>query len=309
MNELQHKELIELIDRYSREDGIHDTAIPGVWCIKSSSPSMKMPVVYNPSFCVIVQGKKEVMLEGEIFRYEPSEYLVVSVNLPATGQVTEASPERPYLSLQIDIDPNHVSELITQMGRGPTPAGEGTARGLFVDKLDGTLTDAVLRLVRLLDAPGDVPLVAPMIMREICYRLLSGAQGKRIAQIAVNGSHAERIAKVIQTLKEDVARTIRIEYMAELAYMSPSSFHYHFKEMTAMSPLQYQKHLRLLEARRIMLSEGLNAENAAHRVGYKSPSHFSREYTRMFGAPPARDVEALRDTVSASFIQAGMPGK
>ena len=294
MNEFQRKELIELIDRYSREDGIHDTAIPGLWCIRSSSPSMKMPVVYSPSFCVIVQGKKEVMLEGEIYRYEPSEYLVVSVNLPATGQVTEASPERPYLSLQIDIDPNHLSELITQMGRGLAPEGEGIARGLFVDKLDGTLTDAVLRLLRLLDAPGDIPLVAPMIMREICYRLLSGAQGQRIAQIAVNGSHAERIAKVIQMLKEDVSRVM---------------FHYHFKEMTAMSPLQYQKHLRLLEARRIMLFEGLSAENAAHRVGYKSPSHFSREYTRMFGAPPARDVEALRGTVSASFVQAGMTGK
>jgi len=309
MDEFQRKELIELIDRYSREDGIHYTGIPGVRCIRSSSPSMKMPVVYNPSFCVIVQGKKEVMLEGEIYRYEPSEYLVVSVSLPATGQVTEASPERPYLSLQIDIDPGQISELITQMGRGPAHAGGGVARGLFVDKLDGALTDAVLRLVRLLDAPGDVPLVAPMIMREVCYRLLSGAQGKRIAQIAVNGSHAERIAKVIQTLKENIPEAMRIEDMAELAYMSPSSFHYHFKEMTAMSPLQYRKHLRLLEARRIMLSEGLSAENAAHRVGYKSPSHFSREYTRMFGAPPARDVEALRGTVLAGLARAGLSAK
>ena len=297
MNEYQRNELVELIARYSSEDGIHNTAVPGVWCIRSSSPSMKMPVVYNPSLCVIVQGKKEVMLEDEIYRYAPSEYLVVSVDLPVTGQVTEATRESPYLSIQIDIDPNHLSELITQMNGEPAPEVGTTARGLFVDVLDGTLTDAVLRLVRLLETPADIPLVAPMVRREICYRLLSGAQGKRIAQIAVKGSHAQRIAKVIQTLKEDVARNMRVEDMAELAYMSPSSFHFHFKEMTAMSPLQYQKHLRLLEARRIMLSEGLSAENAAHRVGYKSPSHFSREYTRMFGAPPARDVEALRGSV------------
>lgn len=301
MNEYQRNELVELIDKYSRKDGIHNTAIPGVWCIRSSSPSMKMPVVYNPSLCVIVQGKKEVMLEDEIYRYEPSEYLVASVDLPVTGQVTEATHERPYLSIQIDIDPNHLSELITQMNGEPAPEVGSTSRGLFVDVLDGTLTDAVLRLVRLLETPGDIPMVAPMVRREICYRLLSGAQGRRIAQIAVKGSHAHRIAKVIQSLKEDVSKNMRVEDMAELAYMSPSSFHFHFKEMTAMSPLQYQKNLRLLEARRIMLSEGLSAENAAYRVGYKSPSHFSREYTRMFGAPPARDVEALRGSVLSQF--------
>ncbi len=301
MNEYQRNELVELIDKYSGRDGINNTAIPGVWCIRSSSPSMKMPVVYNPSLCVIVQGKKEVMLEDEIYRYEPSEYLVASVDLPVTGQVTEATPARPYLSIQIDIDPNHLSELITQMNGEPAPDVGSTSRGLFVDVLDGTLTDAVLRLVRLLETPGDISMVAPIVRREICYRLLSGAQGRRIAQIAVKGSPAQRIAKVIQTLKEDVSKNMRVEDMAELAYMSPSSFHFHFKEMTAMSPLQYQKHLRLLEARRIMLSEGLSAENAAYRVGYKSPSHFSREYTRMFGAPPARDVEALRGSVLSQF--------
>jgi len=284
--------LASLIDKYSNGDGIHPTAIAELHCLKVSTP-VKIPVVYSPSLCVIVQGAKQVMLEDEIYRYSPSEFLVVSVDLAVVGEVTEATAAKPYLCLQIDIDPRQMSDLITQID--PDVIGRSdTVRGLFVGKVDSALMDSILRLVKLLDTPKDIPLLAPMVIREIYYRLLDGDHGRQIAQIAVTGSNMQRIAQVLQMLKTDFAKQVRIEELAEMANMSPSSFHHHFKEVTAMSPLQYQKRLRLLEARRIMLSEEADASSAAYRVGYESPSQFSREYSRMFGAPPVRDVEILR---------------
>jgi AraC-like DNA-binding protein len=189
-----------------------------------------------------------------------------------------------------------MSELIAQSGID-THSGDKTSRGLFVGKLDEGMIDAVLRLARLLDTPKDIPILAPMLVRELHYRLLSGAHGAAIAQIAVAGSSTHRIAQAIRRMKSDLTLPIRVEALAATVNMSPSSFHQHFKAVTAMSPLQYLKRLRLTEARQIMLSEAADAASTAYRVGYESASQFSREYARMFGAPPIRDVSGLRSTV------------
>jgi len=258
-----------------------------------SAPSARMPVVYSAPLCLVVQGEKEVMLEDESYRYAASEFLVVSVDLPATGHVTVATPEQPHLCLQVDLDPRQLSDLITETVRTEVD-GAPTERALFIGSTDDQLTDALLRLARLLDTPRDIALLAPMVIREIYYRLLNGPYGRRIAQIAIHSTNMRRIAHVIGMLKSRFTEPIRVEDLAEMAHMSPSSFHFHFKEVTAMSPLQYQKRLRLLEARRLLL-EGTDAASAAYRVGYESSSQFSREYSRMFGAPPIRDVTNLRE--------------
>jgi AraC-like DNA-binding protein len=242
----------------------------------------------------VVQGEKEVMLEGETYHYAASQFLVISVDLPATGHVTVATPEKPYLCLQVDIDPRQLSELITETVRTEVQ-GAPSERALFIGTTNDQLTDALLRLARLLETPQDIPLLAPMVLREIYYRLLNGLYGRRIAQIAIDGTKMQRIARVIQRLKTKLSEPIRVEDLAEMAHMSPSSFHSHFKKVTTMSPLQYQKRLRLLEARRLLLVGGTDAASAAYRVGYESASQFSREYSRMFGAPPISDVANLRE--------------
>lgn len=286
-------ELIRLIDKFSNGDGIHLTAMPGVKCIKAAVSSMKIPVVYEPSICLIVQGAKEVMLGDEVYRYSPSEFLVVSVDLPVTGQVVQASKEVPYLSLQIDLDLCEISELIPEINSYIEPPAP-SSRGLFVGNTDVALEHSILRLIELLETPEDIPFLEPMVRREIYYRLLKGPYGHRMVQMAVHGGNMQRISQVIEFLKLNFDKAIGIAQMIDVANMSPSSFHAHFKEVTAMSPLQYQKRLRLLEARRMMLAEAVDASNAAYRVGYESPSQFSREYSRMFGAPPARDIESIR---------------
>jgi len=294
MNKNQQRELIALIGKYSKTDGLNDTAIAPLHCFKMSAPSAKLPVLYNASLCLVVQGEKEVMPEDETYRYAASEFLVVSIDLPATGHVTVATPEKPYLCLQVDIDPKQLSDLVTETVRTEVH-GAPTQRALFVGSTNDQLTDALLRLARLLDTPRDIPLLAPMVIREIYYRLLNGSYGQRIAQIVIKGTNMQRIAHVIQMLKRKLSEPMRVEDLAEVAHMSPSSFHVHFKEMTAMSPLQYQKRLRLLEARRMLLVEGTDAASAAYRVGYGSASQFSREYSRMFGAPPISDVTNIRE--------------
>jgi len=286
------EELARLIDKYSNGEGAHETGIPGLRVIKLSTP-VQMSAVYIPSICVIAQGSKQVLLENEIHHYAPSQFLATSVELPVIGQVLEASADKPYLCFQLDVNPREMSELMTQIEYKPS-AGNGTERGMFVGKMDDTLMDCVLRLIRLLDTPKDIRLLAPLTIREMYYRLLSGEHGPAIIQLAMQGSTMQRIAQVIHKMKTDISTSIRIEDLAALANMSPSSFHYHFKLITAMSPLQYYKRLRLTEARQIMLTEQTDAASAAYRVGYESPSQFSREYARMFGAPPVRDIESVR---------------
>ena len=287
-------ELGRLIVKNSNgQDGMHPVSIGGVQCIRMSAPDDELPHVYNPCVCVIVQGEKQVLLEDEIYRYAPAQFLAVSVDLPLWGQVLVASAEVPYLCLAIDLDMCTIADLVAQLEDAGGSRGE-TSRGLFVGELDELTLESVLRLARLLDAPRDIPVLAPLALREFHYRLLRSPYGPAIAQMAVAGSNMHKMGQVIRRLRAHYAEPIRVEELASQAAMSPSSFHQHFKAVTAMSPLQYQKRLRLTEARGLLLAGGVDAASAAYRVGYQSVSQFSREYARLFGAPPMRDVEALR---------------
>jgi AraC-like DNA-binding protein len=273
-------------------DGAYNTAVSALKLSRFSSPSELVALVYEPSLCVVAQGAKEVVLADEAYRLDPAQSLLVSVDLPVAARVVEASPERPYLAVRIALDPAVVGELLADGVTAP-PLGP-PARGLGATPVEPPLLDAVTRLVALLDSPQDVGPLAPLVLREITYRLLTGPQGTRLRQIASAGAPAHRIARAIRLLKDHFADPLQIESLARQVGMSPSAFHLHFKGVTAMSPLQYQKRLRLQEARRLMLGEGLDAAEAAFRVGYESPSQFSREYRRTFGAPPRRDVTTVR---------------
>jgi AraC-like DNA-binding protein len=284
--------LASAVERQAAVKGGYETAVPALRLSRFSAPSDLVALVYEPSLCVVAQGAKEVLLADETYRLDPAQSLLVSVDLPVAARVVEASPGRPYLAVRIALDPAVVGELLAD-GMTAPPLGS-PARGLAVTPVEPPLLDAVTRLVALLDSPQDVVPLAPLVLREITYRVLTGPQGLRLRQIASAGAPAHRIALALRWLKEHFANPLRIESLAKRVRMSPSAFHLHFKSVTAMSPLQYQKRLRLQEARRLMLGEGLDAAEAAFRVGYESPSQFSREYRRMFGAPPRQDVAALK---------------
>ncbi|MEG4516129.1 MULTISPECIES: AraC family transcriptional regulator [unclassified Microcoleus] len=292
----QCKELAALVSRHTegKGNGLHKTAIDKLELTRESSVSAALHGVYEPLLAIIVQGQKEALLGEETYRYGEAQYLVISVDLPINGFVVEATPDKPYLGFKLNLDPRQLCDIITAQTNPSANKKENSVRGLFVSTADAPLLDCALRLTRLLDTPQDIPILAPMIIREIYYRLLIGEQSEAVRQIATSGSNMQRIAEVLKLIKTDFVKPMRVEDLAGQANMSPSSFHYHFKEVTSMSPLQYQKQLRLLEARRLMLAENSDAANAAYQVGYESPSQFSREYSRMFGAPPIRDIERLR---------------
>ena len=288
------KELAALVDRYTdgRGNGAHATAINPLVFMRECDPSTAMHVISEPLLAIVVQGKKEVMLNEETYQYGVAQYLVVSVDLPLSGCVVEATPDRPYLGFKLKLDPAQLCDIIAQTH--PSINKQESVRGWFISDADPLLMDCAIRLTHLLDTPQDIPFLAPMIIREIYYRLLVGEQGEAVRQIATSGSNMQRIAEVIKQIKADFTKPLRVEDLAEQANMSASSFHRHFKAVTSMSPLQYQKQLRLLSARQMLLAEDTDATYTAYQVGYESTSQFSREYSRMFGAPPIRDVERLR---------------
>lgn len=288
-------ELAALVQRLTPVEGMHDTAIGGLQLIRSDQPTLPMPVLYSPCLCIIAQGRKEVRLGDERYRYDPLNYLVASVTLPLSGQVIEASPETPYLSIRLDIEPGLISTLIADAGPIGVPS-PSSSRGLYLDQVDMAMLDAVIRLTQLLDTPRDIAMLAPLALREIFYRLLHSPQGQRLHEIAIADSQSHRIARAIEWLNSHFDQPLRIEDLAREVNLSPSTLHHRFKAVTALSPLQYQKQLRLQEARRLMLCEGLEAASASYRVGYESPSQFSREYSRLFGAPPQRDLARLRSS-------------
>ena len=298
-NDERRAALATIVKAHTLHEGSNETIIDAVRCLKFSVANAKVPDIYDPSICIIVQGRKETLLEGEIYQYSPAQFLAVSVALPLIAHVIEASPERPYLCLQILIDQAQMSELIIQT-RAPAPDQRPTGRGIFVGQVNDVMLDAVFRLANLLNAPKDAATLGPLVLREIYYRILNGEYGPAIARLAVPGSSVQRIAKVIEHLREDITQPIRIQALADFASMSVSSFHDHFKAVTAMSPLQYYKRLRLTEARQIMLAEDADATSTAYRVGYESLSQFSREYARMFGAPPRTDVERVKRAAQAN---------
>lgn len=291
--EAQRAELANRLARLAAQEGIHACAVGEIDLLRFDSPSQPTPTVYEPSLCIVVQGRKLVRLADETYHYDALNYLVVSMTLPMFGQILEATPERPYLCLRIDIDIAMIGELQRQMPARPADTGSD-GRALYVARTQPALLDAVLRLVRLLDTPAEAEVLAPLALREIHYRVLTGELGHRLRELCLLDSQSQRIGRAIELLKRRYHEPLRIEALAEAAHMSPSSLHHRFKAATAMSPLQYQKQLRLQEARRLMLSEHLEAAAAAHRVGYESPSQFTREYRRLFGAPPRQEVTAAR---------------
>ncbi|HVK16155.1 MAG TPA: AraC family transcriptional regulator [Fimbriiglobus sp.] len=282
--------LVAAIERHTPPDGVCDTAVPGLLLARQLAPTDPIALVVDPSLCIVAQGAKEVFLAGETYRYDPAHSLLVSVDLPVSARVVEASHARPCLAVRLSFDLAVVGELLADCPDAPPPGP--LARGIDVRPVEPQLLDAVGRLVALLDAPRDIAALAPLVLREVTYRVLTGPQGPRLLQIAAAGAPAQRIARAVRRLKDHFADPLRVESLAREARMSLSGFHQHFKAVTGLSPLQYQKQLRLQEARRLMLGEGLDAAEAAFRVGYESPSQFSREYRRMFGAPPRRDVVA-----------------
>jgi AraC-like DNA-binding protein len=294
-------ELIRLVTHHAGSDGLHETAIAPLHLLRASAPALPLPAIYEPSLLVAVQGSKQALLAGRSFRYDPLHCLLVTVTMPIVGQIIEASAERPYLCIRLNLHLPDIAALVLDADAGPLQERARPARGLQVSRITDTLLDAVLRLMHLLGTPHDVPVLAPLVLREIHYRMLSGDLGTNLRQLVAAHSHGQRIARAIDLLKRRYAEPLSIEEVADAAHMSPSSLHQHFKSVTALSPLQFQKQLRLHQARRLMLTEGLDAASAGHRVGYESPSQFSREYRRLFGAPPRAEVAGLRSGEARSL--------
>jgi AraC-like DNA-binding protein len=292
------EELVERSGRAMREDG---TAQPlqGLHLYRHSVPLERVYGVVEPSLCVVAQGSKEFLLGERSFRYDPFHYLLVTVDLPNIGQVLEASKERPFLSLRLELAPTLVSSVMVEAGHAE-PRDHTEVRAIDVSPLNGNLLDAFVRLTRLLDFPAEAGVLMPLITREIIYRLLMGEQGGRLRHLAMSGGYTPSIARAVKRLRQDFDQPLPIEQLARELGMSVSGLHHHFKAVTAMTPLQFQKRLRLQEARRLMLSEDLDAASAAYRVGYQDASHFNREYKSLFGVPPMRDVQRLREGALAS---------
>lgn len=277
--------------------------IPALKLFQRTAPSEPMSCMYDPSVTLIVRGRKRVLLGEDSFVYDAGELLITSVDLPAIGEIIEAAPDRPFLSLSMRLDQRVMTELIVEGNLHP-PRAEPTGRGMTVGQASLPLFQAFQRLVDLLDTPEAIAVLSPLIQREILYRLMVSEQGTRLWQIASLGSQGQRIARAIQWLKEHATEPLRVDELAASVQMSTSTFHHHFRALTAMSPLQFQKWLRLHDARRLMLTEHLDAATAAFRVGYESPSQFGREYHRLFGAPPLRDIASLRRASSGEALAA-----
>lgn len=288
-------EMTALIEKHTGSDGTHATAMDSLSLNRRSAPLQAIHGVQKPSLCLIAQGSKQVMLGDTLYTYDASRFLLLAVDLPVVGQVLDATPDAPYLSLCLDIDPAQIGTLLAEADLPPLPRSAAPQRGIAVGCVDALLRDAMLRLLRLLERPRHIGVLAPLVIREVLFLLLTGEQGAPLRRVAFSdGTHG--IADALRRLKRDFAAPLRIDALAQEAHMSASVFHQHFKALTAMTPLQYQKSLRLQEARRLMLAQDLDAATASFQVGYESPSQFSREYRRLFGDAPQRDVARLRQS-------------
>jgi len=292
MNDLIEK-LRESVARLADKEDRNETPVPGLTLYRRLQPTKPSSGMYNPCICLAVQGAKRAVLEGKEYVYDAQHYLITPINLPTVVQVVTASPERPYLGLVLDLDHRTLAELMLESALShPQTLQPGHA--MATGRVTPELLNAFQRLVDLVGKPRDIPILAPIVKREIFYRMLTGDQGVRLRHMVSAGSQGNRIARAIDWLKTNFSEPLRIDELASQVNMSTSTFHHHFRALTAMSPLQYQKWLRLNEARRLMLAENQDASTAAFQVGYESPSQFSREYGRLFGAPPLRDITNLR---------------
>lgn len=296
----RHPKLAHLVAAYAPHDGTFDLAIPGLHASRLSNANAEcVHTIQVPSLCLIADGAKTITVGDQVHHYDASRALVVSVSLPIAAAVTRATGAKPYLAVRLDLDPRRIADLVLKVyphGLPPMPQHSGA----FVTSVDLKIVDAVTRLMECLSQSGDMDLLAPLMIDEILIRLLRSANGPRVAQMGLVDSGVDRVAKATAWLRANFARPMRVEDLAELVHMSVSSFHEHFKSVTSMSPLQYQKMLRLQEARRLMLSTAMEAGTTAQLVGYASTSHFSRDYSRLFGRPPAQDVARIRQETQVS---------
>lgn len=290
------------VARWTDQGDRLETAIPGLALWRREEPTQPTSYMYEPCICLIAQGAKRVMLGDDTYVYDARHFLITSVDLPTVWQIIEASREKPCLGLALKLDLREISQLMVD-SHLPPPRAQQSSRGMATGEVTLPLLTAFQRLIDLLAEPKDIPILAPLSRREISYRLLVGDQGARLRQMATAGSQSRQIARAIDWLKGNFTQPLRIDDLATQVNMSTSTFHHHFRALTAMSPLQYQKWLRLNEARRLMLTERLDATAAAFQVGYESPSQFSREYSRLFGAPPLRDIYSLRQMGSSEKAQ------
>lgn len=286
--------LASIVAQNTDQDGISPTRIPRVALVRFSSATQPLQTVQRPSLCIVVQGAKQMMLADEIYTYGPARHLVVSVDLPVTNQIIEASPEKPYLCICIDLDLQALGEMFMEIPQPDTATTGACSKGICLKESSAEFLESALRLIRLLDAPEDIAYLAPLAERELMYRLLRGPQGHKVRRMLMPDSRLQQVNRAIAWIRQNYAAPFSVEQVASEARMSQSSLHQHFRDVTAMSPLQYQKQLRLQEARRLILTNSLDAATAAQQVGYDSPSQFSREYRRLFGFPPIQDVARLR---------------
>jgi AraC-like DNA-binding protein len=292
---LRRAELAALIERHALHEGVQATAVPNLSLIRVINADPPVHVLWEPALCLLAQGSKHVLLGGEAYVYDPDSYLVVAEHLCVTDQVVNASAEAPHLGLRLDLDMEELPLLTYKIGRSLPGASSPARRGMFSAGLEPALLDAMLRLVRLLDAPADIATLAPLTIKEILYRLLTGERGHQLARMVSGGSPAARVSRAIRWLCAHYREPLQLQVMADLADMSVSALRSHFEVSTALSPMQYQKQLRLQEARALIFAGLSDATRVGHRVGYDSTTQFSRDYSRMFGAPPARDLKRYRE--------------
>lgn len=292
-------ELIERISWLVPQDGSREL-FKSFYLTRLSSPLQKTYDILEPSFCVIAQGQKEVMLEDCYYPYDEAHYFLATLELPRASRVLAATKANPYIGLRLNLDTQLVSSVMDEMGYYALPRNPAAVRATDVSPLDANLLDAVVRLVRLQDSPNEAPMLMSMIMREIIYRLVRAGQGDRLSHFTMVDEHTSVIARAVRIIRQQFDQPLPIEQLAHELGMSLSSFHYHFKAVTDMTPLQFQKQLRLQEARRLMLNEHLDATSAAYRVGYNSPTHFNREYKSVFNVPPMRDIRQLREVANSN---------
>lgn len=290
------EKLAKHIEKWANGSNQYDTEIPGLRFSRWATPTPPTSYTHNPSICLIAQGRKRVLLGEDSFVYDANHFLISSVDLPIIANIIEASEDKPYLGVIMELDLTEISQLIVDSELTFNQSKEAQ-KGIAVGELSEPLLDAFLRLIELLDEGQSIKILAPIIKREIFYRLLITEQGARLNQIVTAGSHSHQIAKAIDWLKNNFVKPLSVSELAAYSGMSKSAFYTHFRSMTSMTPLQFQKKLRLSEARRLMLTENLDAMATTFKVGYESPSQFSREYSRLFGAPPSKDIKSLRESM------------
>lgn len=295
--------LIALSERITKAEGRTSTVVPFLSIIRSSRETQRNPGVLTPSFCLILQGTKKLYLGQDIFHYSAGDYLASLIDMPASAQVVGASEQSPYIGLRIDFTTQEIASVVMEAGIDTDPKGKDPRAGAFIGKADADLLDIFLRLLKRIDKPKEVPFLSELIKREMLFHLLSGEYGHLFMQKVLFDQRADGVGKAIHWIKENYARSFTVEELAKSCNMSTSGLHHKFKAITTIGPLQYQKQLRLLEARRLMLSGPMGATTAAMTVGYESPSQFNREYRRLFGLPPLQDRKALRNTSYAGGFE------